>query len=176
MNPRRSRWPDVAILLAALIMAVVAVRWADAEFRRVQPTTAPARNLSRPNWVGASLRPFERLMNAWVWVCVSATVGVWAVAVRDPKSWRRPGTVVVTVALLVGVVTAVHLLVGAAAIFRRNGLCYGLRNALEARVPGAIIGAWAITWGRKHDWASRVVSGMWMGHPGMLVAHALLFG
>jgi hypothetical protein len=65
---------------------------------------------------------------------------------------------------------AAHFFLAAPAIFKSNGICYGLRDALQFRVPGAILGALAVTWGRKVDWRGWLVAGLWMVEVGMLVA------
>jgi hypothetical protein len=171
-----SRILNVAILLATIGSAAVSVRWADREFRRVEPPTETARPVPRPEWFWALNRPYRRLQFDWTWVCVAATVGMGAVVARDPRPRRRPGAIVVIVALLVGVVSAAHYLVTAPAIFRTHGDCYGLHNALQVRVPGAILGAWALTWGRKAEWRGRLIGWMWMVQVGMLVAYGILFG
>lgn len=167
---------NVAIVLATTVSAVIVVRWADGEFQRVEPPTRPDAPIPRPRWIWSWHRPYRRLQSDWIWVCASATVGLGASVLLDPRARRRPGAGVALVALLVGVVTASHYLLAAPAIFRRNGDCYGLRDALQFRVPGAILGAWAVTWGRKPDWRSRLIGGMWMADVAMLVAYGIVFG
>ena len=79
--------------------------------------------------------------------------------------------------LLVGLGTAAHYLLTAPPIFRTNGDCYGLRSALNVRVPGAVLGAWVVTRGRRRmGWAGRLVGGLWMVGVAMLVAYGILFG
>jgi hypothetical protein len=169
-----SRVWTVWILLATIASAVVAVRWADREFQRVEPPSGTVWSVPRPEWVWALNRPYRRFQHDWTWVCVAATAGMGAVVARD--SWRRAGTIVVIVALLVGIVTTAHYLLAAPPISRRNGASYGLHNALQVRVPGAVLGTWAVTWGRKSDWRGRLIGGMWMVEVGMLIAYGVLFG
>jgi hypothetical protein len=52
----------------------------------------------------------------------------------------------------------------------------GLRNALEFAIPGAILGVWAVTWGRKMEWRGLLIGWMWMAQVAMLVAYGVLFG
>jgi hypothetical protein len=170
----RSRVAYLAILLATVASAAVAVGWADGEFQRVEPPSEIARPVPRPDWVWAMNRPYRRFQFDWTWVCVAATVGMGAVVARGPS--RPPGTIVVIVALLVGVVTVGHYLLTAPAIFRTNGDCYGLHNALQVRMPGAILGAWVVTWGRKSGWRGRLIGGIWMVPVAMLVVYGILFG
>jgi|GEM_PF-3852288 len=173
-----SRVLNVLILLATITLGVIAVRWADREFQRVEPPSENFRPVARPWWMWTIHRPYRRLQHAWTWVCAAVTLGAGAVAL-DPKTWKRPvdpGTVIVVVALLVSGVTIANYLLASPAIFRRNGDCYGLINALEYRVPGAILGTWAVTFGRKAGWRGRLVGWMWMAGVGMLIAYGILFG
>jgi hypothetical protein len=175
------RWSLVAILLATLALACVAVRWADREFQHIEPPSRGANQagVSRPDWVRALGRPYRRFRNGWAWACVAATVGVAAVVASDARTWRAPlgsGSIVSLVTLLIVVATLAHFLLAAPPFFRAEGVCYGLRDALQYRVPGAILGAWCVTWGRKSDWRGRLVVGMWMVNMGLLVAYPALFG
>jgi hypothetical protein len=65
---------------------------------------------------------------------------------------------------------------------RPNGLCYSLLNALEYRMPGAILGVWVVTWLRpgrgRPDWRERVarsLGGIWMMNVGLLIGYGLIF-
>jgi hypothetical protein len=172
------RWGVMAILLVASCFAAIAVRWADGEFRRIEPPVEEFHSVSRPDWVWAMHRPYRRVENAWIWVCSAVSLAMGALVTLDGR-WRRPwpsGTIIVLVALMVGILTTAHFFLAAPAMFKTNGLCYGLRNALEFRVPGAILGALVVTWGRKVDWRGRMIVGVWAVEVGMLVAYGVLFG
>jgi hypothetical protein len=177
----RSRAINAIILLAAIALAVVAVRWADREFERVDLGSETFRPAHRPDWIWVLHRPYRRLQHDGIWACVAATVGIGAILAVDRRTWSRrglsrPGTVVILVTLLVGVATAAHYLLAAPGIYRLNGTCYGLRNALEFAIPGAILGVWAVTWGRKMEWRGLLIGWMWMAQVAMLVAYGVLFG
>ena len=164
----------VAILLTTLASAIILVRWADGEFHRVEPPgVSPRRD-----------RPYRRIQHALIWVGAAASVGMGAIVALDGRKRPcGPGTLAAVVSALIVVATAADFLLAAPAIDRQNGTCYGLRNVLEYRVPGAIIGAWAVAWlwPRRaqpdwREWGGRIVFSLWMANVSMLIAHGVLFG
>lgn len=187
---RAMRWIDLIIFLATIAMADALVRWADREYLRVEPPSQRSRpsDGSRPDWLLTWLHPYRRLQHDWFWFCVAATVGAGALLAVDGRTWTRrgrarPGTMVVFVSLLVGGVTAAHHILIAPPFGRPNGLSYSLLNALEFRMPGAILGVWVVTWLRPwrgspdpREHTARIVGWIWMANVGLLVGYGLLFG
>jgi hypothetical protein len=183
----RSRWPDIVIALAAIALAIVTVRWADREFLIRELPDRSAHWTARPAWLIRLNHPYRRLQHDIIWVCVAATVAAGAILARDPATWTRrglsrPGTAAVLVILLAGGVTvADRLLVGRYGLAASNALSYDLRNALDYRIPGAIIGAWVVAWPwwrRRPAWRERMarfVGLLWMANVGLLIAYGLLF-
>lgn len=190
----------MAILLAAASLAVVAVRWADREFLAAEPLpeSPPLHSASRPGWVWPLHRPYRRVQHDGVWFAAAATLGVGALLARDGRIWdrrglSRPGAAGVLVALLVGGGAVAHqLLAGRPLYTQAAGACYDLRNALDLRLPGAVLGAWIVAWlgwlgwlgsprrrRRRPDWrerAARAVGWLWLADAGLLIAYALFFG
>lgn len=167
----------IVIAIATLALAVATVVWGDGEFRRYMPATVPPRVVSRPDWVRVLYHPYQRFQNAWFWIRVVATAGAWAtVALDGRKGLARPGTAVVTVAFLFICLKSAHFLLAVPTIYRPFGTTVGLHHALAFQVPGAILGAWAVTWGRKPDWRGRIITGMWASGFVLLFTHGILFG
>ncbi len=168
----------ILVLLAAVCLTVVAVRWADGEFQRLDPPEPKVHSVERPDWIWAIQKPYRWVQNSWFWIGSVATLAMGALVALDGRR-RRPyssGPIVVMVALVVGSLTAIHFLLTASAFFKLNGICYGLQNALFFRVPGAILGALVATRARKIDWRGTLVAGLWMMDVALLIAYGVLFG
>ncbi|WP_435008446.1 hypothetical protein P12x_005656 [Tundrisphaera lichenicola] len=175
------RWPVFAIILATLVLAVILIRWADGEFLRIESSSIDVNThaVRRPDWFWVLLYPYRRFQHGWTWACVAATVGMGAIVALDGKVWRRParpGRAIVLVALSVMCLSMIFVVLAAPPIFRANGICYGLSDAVHYRVPGAILGAWVVTWGRRIDWRGQLVGWVWAAEVGMMIAYGFLFG
>jgi hypothetical protein len=193
------RWTDVMILVATIALACAILRWADRQFRRVEGPSRFLRiegpsqlrnrgNVHRPEWVWAMAHPYRRLQHDWLWISVVVTLGAAGMLALDRRTWHRwglsrPGTIVVLVALLVGGATVAQQILMVPLSSRPNGLCYSLRNALEFRMPGAILGVWVVTWLRpvrgRPDWRERFarsVGWIWIANVGLLIGFGLIVG
>lgn len=187
---RAAGWPVVLIVLVTTVLAWILVRWADREYRRVERPVRVERRHSvpRPDWIWALEYPYGRCQHDWVWICAAFTLGVGAILATDGRTWSRrglsrPGTMVVLVVLVVGGVTIAQQSLALPVSARPNGLSYSLGNALEYRLPGAIVGVWVVAWLRPRrrctDWRERAagfVGWSWMATVGLLIGYGLLFG
>ena len=173
----RSRILTIAMLLGTIALTAAWVPWADREFQRAE-TSTDAHAVSRPPWVWAIQRPYRRLQHAWTMLCLAVTVGS-GVIVLDPKTWRRPvdpATIIVIVALVASGLTAANAMMASTWMRNPNGFSYVLGNLLEYRMPGAILGAWFVTLGRKVGWRGQLIAGMWMAGVAMTIAYGVIFG
>lgn len=165
------------------------VRWADQEYLRLElPFAYQVHTVSRSEWIWPLQRPYQRLQHAWPWLCAAATLGVGGVLAFDRETWTRrrlsrPGTIIVFVTILLGTVAATHQAFLAPPFIRTAELSYSLRNAVEFRMPSAILGAWVVAWLSPHrsvpDWperAGRIVGWMWWANVGLLIGFGVLFG
>ena len=187
------RRTDVVILSAALALAVVAVRWADRDFDRVEPASMPiGRSISRPEWARALERPSRRVQYVLPCLPAVATLAVAAILAGDalsrPRVRRRragPGAVVIGVALAVGGILAASQFSFGPPFRKGISSYFDLDEALRVQVPGAILGAWvALRLGARRrarplgwrDGAARLVGWAWMVDIAWMIAHAVVFG
>jgi hypothetical protein len=187
---RALRWTAALLVLAALPLAVLLVQWADREYLRVEaPNIAQRRpTVSRPDWVWACENPYRRFSHDWTWLCVAATIGACGLLATDGhiftrRRLARPGTAAVLVGLLVGGAFVAQQLLVPPTLGRSNGLSCNLRNALETRLTGAILGVWVVSWLRPprgrpdfRERAARLVGWMWMAGIVLMIGYGLLFG
>jgi len=178
---RRFSWVDLAIVLGAVALGVGLVRWADSEYVRVAGPPSGVKAIDEWQW------RYRRGCHAWLWVAATWTLGVGAILARagrfgNRRGLQRAGTRVVLVILVVGGATAAHFLLAAPRYLQTNGTSYGLYNALQLRVPGAILGAWVVGGvgsRRRVDWrerAGRLAGWLWIADVGLLVASGFCFG
>ncbi len=191
--PRRAV-PATAILFAVLatVVAVVPlVRWADAEFLRVEPPPRSERRShtpSRPAWVFALEHPYRRVQFDSLWLTVAATLGASVFLTTDGRTWTRrrlarPGTAGVFASLLVGGVLTTQPLIAPGPFAMTNGPCYALFNVLSLGIPGLLVGVWVVAWLRPRrgqhllrERIAQVVTWTWPAHIGLLIGYGLIFG
>jgi len=162
-----------AIILAVVGLGFVLVQRADAEFVRLgrQPSADEA---------------YSRVRNGLHWAAVAATLGAAGLVATDPRSRRRPwppgAITVAAAAFTAGVVIAFYVLT-VPPIFRSRGDFMGMGDQLEAKVPGAVIGAWAaLLLGprrRRRDpmeLAGLLVGGLWIVDAVLLIFYGAIFG
>ena len=179
---------DSLILLAAAVLGVVLVAWADAEFVRVQPPGGDlAADATRPDWLMAWRYPSDRAQHDTPWALLAATLGVGGVIARRGgyrfgRGVRQPGALVVLVVLLLGGLTIAQGLPAMPAHALSNGLCFALTDRLDVRLPGAALGAWVVAWPARRRPAdpaerlARLVGMLWVLDAGALAALGLVFG
>ncbi len=135
---------DLSCVIAALVAGGFAAAWADAQFLRMEPK--PAGPVPAAGWASAGEWPFRRFWHDSAFVLGPITLGAAAPTLRAAiasrgRSLRRPGALAVTVAVIVGGISALlQCLSGRPTFAGPPALSYDLRNALEFRVPGA---SWA---------------------------------
>jgi hypothetical protein len=175
---------NASILLATLYVAVVSVRWADREFLRVAGPFAP--EPAGQKWLQTLDLPYQRFQHDLLWVGVAATVGMGAILLVDGRTWKRPARparVAGLVSALAVLFTIANSLFAGLPISWTNGTCYGLGNALDFGVPGAVLGAWIVACllpkARQSDWrdhGASLVGCLWATFIGLRIASGLLFG
>jgi hypothetical protein len=152
------------------------------------PMAGSYRPDDRPDWVKAIYLPYRRVQRDGFWLSVVATVSIAALIASDRRTWSRrgmsrPGTTVAAVTLLTGGVTALHFFFLTWQDTSRMGLSYDVMNILEYRIPGAVIGAWVVTWlGRRRkrrrpgrDRLGYLVGWIWMANVVLLIAYDVIF-
>lgn len=192
-TPRRAA-PTAAILVAVVVMVAAAaplVRWADAEFLRVEPPPQRERRshaVARPDWVFALEHPYRRMEFDSLWLTVAATLGVGVLLAIDGRTWTRrrlarPGTGGVFATLLVGGVLTAQTVLAPGPSVMTNGLCYALFNTLALAIPGLVVGVWVVAWLRRRrgrpdlrERIAQVITWMWMAQIGLLIGYGLIFG
>ena len=189
MTKRRSPgYFEVVVLIATLALATALVRWADAEFVRTHPPTATeaSRPVARPGWVGAWQRPFDRFEHDQVFGTAALTVGMGIILARRGRWTRRglrqPGSRLVLICLIVGGALFASLLAIGLTWQFGPGIRGGLRDLLNFRLPGLVVGAWVVGGSRRRSWrradgierAARVVGGLWLLSPALFImSHAV---
>ncbi|MHB1558570.1 MAG: hypothetical protein ACYC61_14025 [Isosphaeraceae bacterium] len=192
-TPRRAA-PTAAILVAVgvtIAAAVPLVRWADAEFLRVEPPPQRARrshDVARPAWVFALEHPYRRMQFDSLWLTVAATLGAGVLLAisgrtRARRRLARPGTTGVFATLLVGSLLTAQTLLAPAPFVMTNGLCYAVFNALGLAIPGLVVGVWVVAWVRRRrgrpdlrERIAQVVTWIWLAQIGLLIGYGLIFG
>ena len=164
-----SRILVAAIFLTTVAGGIVAVRWADRDFPARRAAIASARRGGRVCMGQVAPSALSPIAARQHWACVAASLGMGAVLAAGGRAPRSgPGVSAAIVSALVVAATVGHSLLAAPAIFWMNGTSYGLGNALEFTVPGAILGAWTVGWLLAKAGTSRL-AGVGRPHRGMPV-------